>query len=94
MDHESRYRDLEKAEYSFADGRRVTYRRRRFLPGAETLSTLNRVTIEEGDRLDLITAANLGNPEHFWRVCDANDVMDPNQLEIVGRRIRIPIPKV
>lgn len=93
MEHDSRYRDLEKAEFEFDDGRKVTYRRRRFLPGAATMSTLTRVTVEEGDRLDLITAASLGNPEHYWRVCDANDVMDPNQLEIVGRRIRIPIPK-
>jgi hypothetical protein len=51
------------------------------------------VTVEEGDRLDLITAERLGNPEHYWRVCDANDVMDPNQLETVGRRLRIPIPR-
>lgn len=94
MEHESRYHDIEKAEYEFDDGRKVTYRRRRFLPGGDTLATLTRVTVEEGDRLDLMTAANLGNPEHFWRVCDANDVIDPNQLEIVGRRIRVPIPRV
>jgi hypothetical protein len=93
MEHESRYRDLEKAEFTYDDGRNVTYRRRRFLPGAATMETLTRVTVEEGDRLDLITTASLGSPEHYWRVCDANDVMDPNQLEIVGRRIRIPIPR-
>lgn len=94
MEHESRYHGIEKKEYEFDDGREVTYRRRRFLPGGKTMPTLTKVTVGEGDRLDLITAANLGNPENFWRVCDANDVMDPNQLEIVGRRVRIPIPKV
>lgn len=94
MDLDSRYRDIDKAEYQFDDGRKVTYRRRRFLPGAATMATLTLVTVEEDDRLDLLTAANLGNPEHYWQVCDANDVLDPNQLEIVGRRVRVPIPKV
>jgi hypothetical protein len=94
VDLDSRYRDIDKAEYQFDDGRKATYRRRRFLPGAAAMATLTRVTVEEGDRLDLLTAANLGNPEHYWQVCDANDVLDPNQLEIVGRRVRVPIPKV
>ncbi|MCZ6738790.1 MAG: hypothetical protein O7C01_03310 [Actinobacteria bacterium] len=94
MEHDSRYHTIKKAEFEFSDGREVTYRRRRFLPGADTMTTLTRVTVEGGDRLDLITAASLGDSEQFWRVCDANDVMDPNELEIVGQRVRVPIPKV
>lgn len=94
MEHQGRYHDIEKAEYELSDDREVTYRRRRFLPGGDSMKTLTRLTVEEGNRLDLITAATLGDPEQFWRVCDANDILDPNELEIVGRRVRVPIPKV
>ena len=94
MEHLSRYYHLEKAEYEFADGRAITYRRRRFLPAGSSMETLARVNVADGDRLDLITAATLGDPEQFWRVCDANDVLQPGELEIVGIRLRIPIPRL
>ncbi len=93
MEHNSRYFSIETADYEFTDGREVTYRRRRFLPSAESMATLRHVTVTEGDRLDLITATNLGDPEQYWRVCDANDVMDPHTLETVGGRVRVPIPR-
>lgn len=94
MEHTSRYYDIEMAEYEFEDGREITYRRRRFLPGGETMATLTHYTVAAGDRLDLITAAALGDPLQFWRVCDANNVLDPNGLEAVGTRVRVPIPRV
>jgi len=52
------------------------------------------VTVTQGDRLDLITARTLGDPEQFWRVCDANNAMNPPDLTAeVGRTLRIPIPQ-
>jgi hypothetical protein len=52
------------------------------------------VLVTEGDRLDLITARTLGDPEHFWRVCDANNAMNPFDLTAeIGRRLRVPIPQ-
>ncbi len=92
MEHTSRYYNIETAAYEFVDGRQVVYRRRRFLPGADALQTLRHVTITGGDRLDLITAAALGDPEQYWQICDANDVLRPDTLEVVGRRVRIPLP--
>ena len=48
----------------------------------------------QGDRLDLITARTLGDPEAFWRVCDANDALDPAELTSeAGRRLRVPLPQ-
>ena len=44
----------------------------------------------QGDRLDLITARTLGDPEQFWRVCDANDALDPAELT---DRARPPPPR-
>ena len=36
----------------------------------------------------------LGDPEQFWRVCDANRAMRPDELtETIGRRLRITLPE-
>ena len=77
------------------DGREVTYLRRRFLPPAEALTTLAEVAVTEGDRLDSIAARTLSNPEQFWRICDAEEAMNPTDLTSrPGRRLRVPIPGV
>jgi hypothetical protein len=50
--------------------------------------------VTEGDRLDNIAAKYLGDPEQFWRVCDANGAMLPDELiETIGRRLRITLPE-
>jgi hypothetical protein len=50
--------------------------------------------VKQGDRLDRITAHYLGDPEQFWRVCDANDAIDPNALtDTLDSRIRITMPE-
>lgn len=90
---DSRYYDAETVTITYPDGREVAYKRRRFVPKPENLQTLAEVTVEQGDRLDLITARTIGDPQQFWRVCDANLTVDPFELtDTVGRRVRIPIP--
>jgi hypothetical protein len=90
----SRYHVLETATFTSPDGRVIAYKRRRFLPRGADLPLLVEVTVADGDRLDLITARTLGVPEQFWRVCDANDAMNPPDLTAEpGRRLRIPIPQ-
>ena len=100
----SRYYTLETATYVSRDGRRpadglrrskapeITYKRRRFLPHGEELPLLVEVTVTEGDRLDLITYRTLGDPEAFWRAADANNGMNPTELEQPGGTLRVPIP--
>lgn len=95
FDPTSRYYDLQEAEYTLPDGRVAVYKRRRFLPKPESLETLVEVRIEAGDRIDRITADTLGDPLQFWRIYDANVVLHPSDLiEEIGRRIRIPIPRI
>jgi hypothetical protein len=90
----SRYHDIEIAKFVAADGREFVYLRRRFLPDARKMIVLNEHTVTEGDRLDNITAQYLGDPEQFWRVCDANEAMRPEELTAeVGRRLRISLPQ-
>ncbi len=92
----SRYYSLPTADGILPDGRRVTYIRRRFLPRGEEMQAMSEVAVTEGDRLDRITAQNLGDPEFFWLICDANDAMNPFDLvgvSEIGRKLRIPIPR-
>lgn len=94
FDPSSRYYNLDKSEYTMPDGRTVTYKRRRFLP-REEMQLLVEVTVTQGDRLDLIASRTLGNPEHFWRICDANNAMNPFDLTAeIGRTLRIPVPQI
>jgi hypothetical protein len=90
----SRYYNLETVMLTLPDGRVVAYKRRRFLPQGELMPLLTEVSVTEGDRLDLITARTLGDPEHFWRVADANTAMNPFDLTAeIGRRLRVPVPQ-
>lgn len=91
----SRYYNIDTLRVTAADGRVIVYKRRRFLPQIETLSILAEVTVTQGDRLDVITARTLGDAEQFWRVCDANQSLDPFDLTSeLGSTLRIPIPQV
>lgn len=61
----------------------------------EEMQLLVEVTVTQGDRLDLIASRTLGNPEHFWRICDANNAMNPFDLTAeIGRTLRIPVPQI
>src|SRR6266536_1198198 len=91
----SRYSGIEIAKFATADGREESYVRRRFLPLANPMP-LSEHTVTQGDRLDNITARYLGDPEQFWRVCDANNAMQPEELTDdahIGRRLIIPLPQ-
>ena len=94
FEHTSRYYDLETAGWTAPDGRTISYKRRRFLPQGETMPLLVVVTVTENDRLDLIAARTLGDPEQFWRICDANDALGPLDLTSQpGAKLRVPVPQ-
>jgi len=95
FDPNSRYYNLKTLVLKKPDGQEVAYKERRFLPRAETMPLLAEVTVIEGDRLDLITARTLSDPEQFWRVADANNTMDPMDLTTEpGRRLRVAVPQM
>lgn len=94
FEYTSRYYALETATHTTPDGRVIAYKRRRFLPQGREMPLLVEVTVTQGDRLDLVAARTLGDPEQFWRVCDANDAMNPADLEAEpGRTVRVPVPQ-
>lgn len=90
----SRYHGIPTAMLTTVDGRTINYLRRRFVPSPERFTLLVEYAVVEGDRLDNITAQYLGDPEQFWRICDANAAMSPEELtETIGRRLRITLPE-
>jgi len=90
----SRYYGLDTATLEASDGRITIFVRRRFVPPPERFSLLLEHVVTQGERLDNITARYIGDPEQFWRVCDANSAMRPEELtETVGRRLRITLPE-
>jgi hypothetical protein len=90
----SRYHGLETATLEMPAGNIVVYLRRRFVPPPERFALLQEHTVTQGDRLDNLAAQYLGDPEQFWRLCDANGVMRPDELtETVGRTVRITLPE-
>jgi nucleoid-associated protein YgaU len=89
----SRYAGIEVAYLVETEGRVVAYLRRRFLPPPERLAPRTEHTVVQGDRLDRIAAAYLGDPEQFWQIADANRAMRPDELtDVPGRRLRITHP--
>ena len=90
----SRYHGTDTATMKTVDGKTIIYLRRRFIPPPERFSLLQEHTVVQGDRVDNLANQYLGDPEQFWRMCDANNVMRPDELtETIGRRIQITLPE-
>ena len=90
----SRYHGIDTATLETVSGGTIIYLRRRFVPPPERFALLQEHTVTEGDRLDNIAANYLGDPEQFWRICDANAAMRPDELtETVGSKLRITLPE-
>ncbi len=90
----SRYHSIETATRVGPDGVESIHLRRRFLPDPARFAPLREHIVQQGDRLDNLTARYLGDPLQFWRVCDANNAMNPVDLTAeIGRRLRITMPE-
>lgn len=73
-----------------ADTARVPYRSRRLCPAPERHAATHEVAAERGDRRDLLAARELGDAALWWRIADANAVLDPSTMtHPVGRRLRV-----
>lgn len=90
----SRYYGITTAQLETADSKKIVYVRRRFVPPPERFELLLEHVVTQGERLDIITAQYLGDPEQFWRLCDANGAIRPDELtETIGRQLRITLPE-
>jgi hypothetical protein len=98
FDTTSRYFTIATQKMSVPDPddgtREIRYVKRRIIPAGEGMTTMVEHTVAQGERLDLITARYLGDPTQFWRVCDANNVLVPEELEETGRVVEIALPNM
>jgi hypothetical protein len=85
---------MDTATLETAGGKTVIYLTRRLLPSADQFALLQLHAVIQGERLDNIAARYLGDPLAFWRLCDANNAMRPEELtETIGRQLRITLPQ-
>jgi hypothetical protein len=99
FDPTSRYQDIAVATLTVTDSdglpREIKYVRRRFIPPVDSGTTLVEHTVTQGERLDNITARYLDDPTEFWRICDANNVLRPNDLtDTIGNVIEVALPQL
>jgi nucleoid-associated protein YgaU len=83
----SRYAKVPEQTIADANGRTIRYKTTRFIPDA-TASSGHRVTNDE--RLDHIAWQHYRDAERFWRICDANRVLQPEDLLEEAAIIGIP----
>ncbi|MFF8991214.1 hypothetical protein ACF09H_14945 [Streptomyces sp. NPDC014983] len=86
----SRYHDAEIGIHRAADGTEVRYTKRRLLPPVDDEAEPH--VVGAGERPDLLGRRFLGDPGQWWRIADANPVLDPRELtDEAGRVIGIPL---
>jgi hypothetical protein len=89
----SRYYGIDTATLQRPGRTDVVYLRRRFVPPASAFQVVEQHTVTSGERPDHVAAQFLGDPTLFWRLCDANNVMRPEELaSTVGSKIDITLP--
>jgi hypothetical protein len=90
----SRYFGLPMVVMDGPNGQSVAYLLRRFVPQPERFTLLQMHTVTQGERPDTLAAHYLGDPEQFWRICDANRILRPEELtETPGSQVRITLPE-
>lgn len=89
----SRYNAVPTLTFTTPDGRTVAYVARRFIPGPENYTLMREHLVVQGERLDLLAAQYLGDPEQWWKLADANNALRPEALtETPGVTLRIAVP--
>ncbi len=89
----SRYYPVGTATWQKTADTSIVYLRRRFIPPPESLELRQIYVVKEGDRLDNIATAAIGDPEQFWQIADANVTIAPEELtDNPGTVLRITQP--
>ncbi len=89
----SRYKAANVRQYTTPDGDTVPFVGRRIIPEMDRYRPLDRHRTVASERIDQVAAAFYGDPEQYWRICDANGIQRPSDAaEPVGRLLLIPLP--
>jgi hypothetical protein len=89
----SRYRNVPLVTRIAPDGTEEVYVARRIIPAMDRYRALDRVNPDAGSRIDDVAADAFGDPEQYWRICDANGDADPADATLPETRLLvIPMP--
>ncbi len=83
----SRYEKVAANQITDSTGRVIVYKKIRFIPLTPGMVGY---TVKQGDRLDLVANLSFRDAQRFWRICDANNAMWPDDLLLIGRTLEIP----
>ena len=83
----SRYEKIDTNAITDSTGRVLVYKKIRFIPPTQGVVGYS---VRQGDRLDQIANRSFRDPQRFWRVCDANEAMWPDDLLLIGHVLEIP----
>lgn len=91
----SRYAETKVTAYDpDGDASPIPYLERRLCPQPAEFSTLYTHRVIDGDRRDNLAEEHLGAAELWWRMADANGVIDPRALtEEVGSEVRMTLER-
>jgi nucleoid-associated protein YgaU len=95
-----RYDRVETAVLNVRTGsgrlRQFRYLRRREFVDPATVVPITQHLVLRQDRLDLIAATYYGDPTAYWQIAEANDALDPGELDgpqAEGKVLVIPMPR-
>jgi hypothetical protein len=83
----SRYEKVATNTITDASGTVIVYKKIRFIPLTDGIAGYS---VKQGERLDQIANRIFRDPQRFWRICDANTAMWPDDLTVVARTLEIP----
>ena len=90
----SRYHGVAVATLEQKNQEPIVYLKRRFVPQPENFSVILEHTVVQGDRFDNLAAQYLGDAELYWRLCDANRAVRPDELTATpGMTLAITLPE-
>lgn len=88
---DSRYYGLAPSTYTTADGRTIRYTSRRFIPQPQRFATISTHIVGQGERIDVMATQFFGDPLLYWRLCDANLAVRPDDLERAGLIVNVTL---
>ena len=88
----SRYFGLTTKILETQDHGKLVFVKRRIIESPDSFHVLQVHRVSQDDRLDNLSHEYLGDSEQFWRICDSNAAMHPNELtEEIGTKIKIAL---
>lgn len=89
----SRYYMTPERTRTLPDGTVQTFTGRRIIPATERFVAMDRLRLTGAERIDMIANLAYGDPELYWRICDANGDQDPARAtDTPGRLLILPLP--